>query len=600
MASETIIGNYRIEEEPLGLGGMGVVYRGRHLQLPREVAIKSIDARNSQALLHLKHRFEKEAFVQSQLDHPGIVKVYDYINEEKAYYIVMEYVEGRSLAQLLSSEAKPLALNRALDFFEQMLRAISYAHTFVYLDRDGSSHRGMVHCDLKPANILITPEGKVKITDFGIVKLVGAEATDTLGDSYGSPEYVSPEQADGRAVDQRSDIYSLGVILYEMLTGTPPFWNKTGTLSHTDIVRMHIELNPQPPSERHPQVIPEIEEIILRALEKKPEGRFNTAQEFLQAVRRMRGLADAAPDEQRENQSRLEQSDYTETSTALPPPIPMARESYETQRIGSHNCDDCGAAVAPEDEKCRICGRELNPASATVKLTRKEAAGLRKKRALDIWIAASLCALALVIISIFYARRMASSNQVAQTPPSPALPEASKPPPVSASALVELKPTRIIVDSSFEGYNATPLTDGEIDVKRIAGMRYNAGNWVSAETPDAHWIELDFGAPTRVAAVYLYWGFDRDRFMPSRMVTLETPADGQGESLNRWKTIATLKPGSDYDRTAFEFAPILTARVRILQPLRGGPSGRPFVMWVREVKVFGTSENQATPGAVGP
>lgn len=590
MASEKIIGNYRIEE-PIGRGGMGVVYRGHHLQLPREVAIKSIDAANARALQRLQHRFEKEAFVQSQLDHPGIVKVYDYIVDEKAYYIVMEYVEGRSLAQLLSRDASPLGLNRALDFFEQMLQAISYAHTFVYVDKDGSSHRGLVHRDLKPANILITPEDNVKITDFGIVKLIGADATDTLSDSYGSPEYVSPEQADGRAVDQRSDIYSLGIILYEMLTGTPPYWNKTGTLSHTDIVRMHIERTPQPPSERHTQVTPEIETVILRALEKNPDARFSTAQEFLQALRRTRGVAEDVLEQPRENRSKVEQSsDYTAAAINKRSSMPTARESYETQQIGSHSCDDCGASVAPEDEKCLACGRELKPASATVKLTRQEAAGLQKRRTLDILVAASLCALALIALFIFYARRTSSLKQEAQ--PTSTVAEAPKPTPVPASALVEIKPVRVVVDSSFEGYNAAPLTDGEVDVRRIAAMRYNVGNWVSAETPAAHWIELDFGAPTRVAALYLYWGFDRSRFMPSREVMLETPADERGAA---WSTISTLEPGSDYDRTAFEFAPVLTTRLRILQPARGGPSSRPFVMWVREVKVFGANEDHAKP-----
>lgn len=589
MASEKIIGNYRIEE-PIGRGGMGVVYRGHHLQLPREVAIKSIDARDARALNRLQHRFEKEAFVQSQLDHPGIVKVYDYIVDEHAYYIVMEYVEGRSLAQLLSREASPLGFDRALDIFEQVLRAISYAHTFVYLDRDGSSHRGLVHRDLKPGNILITPDGHVKITDFGIVKLIGADATDTFGDHYGSPEYVSPEQAEGRAVDQRADLYSLGVILYEMLAGTPPFWNKTGTLSHTDIVRMHIERAPQPPSERHSQVTPEIEAVILRALEKRPEARFTTAQEFLQAVRSTRGLTGDAQEQPRENLLTVERgSDDAGTTAERSSSMPTVRESYETQKIGSHTCDACGASVAPEDERCRTCGKELNPPSATVKLTRQEAASFQKRRTRDIWMAVSLCVLALVFFSIFYARRSSSPVQEAQQPPT--LPDQPKPP-APASALVELKPARIMVDSSFEGYNTGPLTDGETDVRRIAAMRYNAGNWVSAETPEAHWIELDFGTPRRIAAVYLYWGFDRNRFMPSRLVHLETPADKESED---WKTISTLEPGSDYDRTAFEFTPVLTSRLRILQPMRQGPSTRPFVMWVREVKVFGASEDPATP-----
>ena len=222
MATETIIGSYRIEER-IGRGGMGIVYRGQHTKLPREVAIKSISPRTGDHdLRHLRHRFEREAYIQSQLDHPGIVKIYDYIVAEQTYHIVMEYVEGRSLAQLLKHEGRPLSCERALNFIDQILTAVVYAHTFIYQDQDSASHRGIIHRDLKPPNIMVTPEDRIKITDFGIVKLVGAETTDTFGASYGSPRYVSPEQAEGREVDQRSDIYSLGIILYEMLTAAPP------------------------------------------------------------------------------------------------------------------------------------------------------------------------------------------------------------------------------------------------------------------------------------------------------------------------------------------------------------------------------------------
>jgi serine/threonine protein kinase len=591
VASEKTIGNYRIEE-PIGRGGMGVVYRGHHLQLPREVAIKSIDARNQEALTRLKHRFEKEAFVQSQLDHPGIVKVYDYIVDERAYYIVMEYVEGRSLAQLLAQGARPLSVNRALDFFEQMLAAISYAHEFVYLDRDGSTHRGLVHRDLKPANILITPEGNVKITDFGIVKLVGAEATDTLGDSYGSPEYVSPEQAEGLTVDQRSDIYSLGVILYEMLTGTPPFWNKTSTLSHTDIVRMHIERAPQPPSERDAQVTSEVEAVILRALEKNPERRFTTAQEFLQAVRRTRGHAETFK-KQRAELGPTDELAHEAISSSHDASIrATTRESYVTQPIGATICPMCGASVSPGDEKCGTCGEELNSSSATVKLTRKEAALLRKKRARDIWTAVTLSALALVVLAVFFARRRAPVlTQQAQQQQQPAPAGAVKPTPLPASAtLVELRPARVEVDSSFDGYTSAPLTDGEVDVRRISAMRYNQGNWASAETQGPHWITLNFDNAVRLAAVYVYWGFDRNRYMPSRRVELQLP-DEAGE----WRTVSALEPGNDHDRIAFDFAPVKTTSMRIFQPVQQGPTSRPFVMWVREVKVFGVAEESGAP-----
>ncbi|HEV7857572.1 MAG TPA: serine/threonine-protein kinase, partial [Pyrinomonadaceae bacterium] len=267
MATETIIGSYRIEEI-IGRGGMGVVYRGHHTKLPREVAIKSINANTNRDLRRLRHRFEREAYVQSQLDHPGIVKIYDYIVAEQTYYIVMEYVEGRSLALVLAREMSPLPVDRALDIFEQILTAIGCAQTFVYRDQDGSMRRGLIHRDLKPANILIGPDDRVKITDFGIVKLVGSENTDTFGSAYGSPQYVSPEQAEGRQLDQRSDIYSLGIILYEMLTGKPPFDDSEAPLSRTEVLRAQVERPPLPPSQKNPDITPQLEETILRALEK--------------------------------------------------------------------------------------------------------------------------------------------------------------------------------------------------------------------------------------------------------------------------------------------------------------------------------------------
>jgi len=143
------------------------------------------------------------------------------------------------------------------------------------------------------------------------------------------------------------------------------------------------------------------------------------------------------------------------------------------------------------------------------------------------------------------------------------------------------------VDSSYDGYTAAPLTDDVWDVRRIAGMKYNEGNWASAETHTPHWIELSFSEPTPLAVVYVYWGFDRNRFMPSRRAELQVSDDG-----GRWQTISRMEPDKDYDRMAFEFAPITTMRARIFQPAQQGPPNRPFIMWVREVKVFSvTAEN---------
>lgn len=578
MATDTIIGNYRVEER-IGRGGMGVVYRGRHLKLPREVAIKSISATSQRDLRRLRSRFEKEAFIQSQLDHPGIVKIYDYIVASDTYYIVMEFVEGRSLAQLLEREACPLPVERALDLFEQVLEAIAYAQQFVYQDQDGSSHEGLIHRDLKPANMLITPDDRVKITDFGIVKLAGTEKTNT-GANYGSPEYVSPEQAEGAMVDPRSDIYSLGIILYEMLTGAPPFHDQGGRLSQLEIVRAHIHQPPQPPSQLNQQITPQLEAVILRAIEKRREHRFASAAEFLSALRSARGR-EAGKLVEDDNATRPPTRAETGTREVVAPTVPeVARESYSTQPVKVSICPACGLAADAGEARCRRCGQALSGASATVKLTRVEADEWRRQRSFGAILGAAAALVALVGILIYLASRggdVPVEKPVAQ-------PSAT---PVPESMLAEVKVAHVAVDSSYDGYNPAPLTDDEWDVRRIGAMKYNEGNWASDETPVPHWVELTFEKPVQLAAVYVYWGFDRNRFVPSRRVELQV-AEG-----SEWRTVSTMEPDKDYDRTAFDFAPVRAARARIFQPARQGPPNRPFIMWVREVKVFGVAEENS-------
>jgi serine/threonine protein kinase len=579
LATGTIIGSYRIEER-IGRGGMGVVYRGHHLTLPREVAIKSISPGSStRDLRHLRDRFEKEAFIQSQLDHPGIVKIYDYIVAANVYYIVMEFVAGHSLAQLLRHEISPLPIDRALDLFEQMLGAIAYAQSFVYQDQDGSSHKGLIHRDLKPANMLITPDDRVKVTDFGIVKLVGSDKTNT-DENYGSPEYVSPEQAQGAAVDPRSDIYSLGVILYEMLTGKPPFHNQDGKRSQLDIVRAHIHQTPQLPSQLNPQITPALEAIILRALEKRPEHRFASATEFLRAVRHLRGreMEDVAQAASGTHRPRIKVG----TQELVTPTLPdEARESYITQPIKAQTCAACGAAAQANDTHCRQCGHELGGTPSTARLTRQEADEWRRRRSIGLWLGVAACLVALIGLVVFFVHRSQQTNS-SLTTQNPAVVSQT---PVPESALVEIKPARVSVDSSYSGYTPAPLTDGEIDVRRIAKMKYNEGNWASDETQTPHWIELGFDKPVRLASIYVYWGFDRNRFMPSRRVELQV-----ADESNQWRTISEMEPGRDYDHMAFEFAPVTTTRARIFQPAQAGPSNRPFIMWVREVKVFSIAD----------
>jgi serine/threonine protein kinase len=523
----------------------------------------------------MRSRFEKEAYIQSQLDHSGIVKIYDYIVGQQTYYIVMEYVEGRSLAELCTSEECPLPVDRALDIFEQILEAVAYAQGFTYRDRDGSLHRGLVHRDLKPANILLTKDERVKVTDFGIVKIGGREITDTSGARYGSPQYVSPQQARGKDVDQRSDIYSLGVILYEMLTGDPPFGGRRDKLTRTEILSAHVERAPLAPSEINKEIPPEIEKVILRTLEKEPEDRFYSALDLLRAVRHARGRT----------------TDDLKPPEAVPPPIrekvgtqelydpqteKSLRKSYKTQPIRTAGaCQVCDAEVSAEDKICPKCGHELDASPATTRLSRLES----WRHVRGIYILAVLALLSLITIGFLYTRnKRRGVDERASAPPAPT----PQPTRVPASDLVELRAASVQVDSSYSGYDAAPLTDNETDVQKIAGMRYNKGNWSSAETPAPHWIEVGFEKPEQVAAVYIYWGFDKNRFMPSRRVELQVP-DESGQ----WRTVAGMEPGNDYDRMAFEFAPLKTERVRILQPAKEGPGNRPFVMWVREVKVFG-------------
>lgn len=578
------VGSY-VLEEPVGRGGMGVVYRGRHEKLQRAVAVKSISPKGTHDLRRLRHRFEREAFVQAQLDHPGIVKIYDYIVSEQSYFIVMEYVDGRSLAQLIKENPGGIEPERALGIFEQILSAVSYAHTFTYRDEAGATHQGIVHRDLKPPNIMVTDGDRIKVTDFGIVKLVGAEATDTSKIAYGSPRYVSPEQAAGEPLDQRSDIYSLGVILYEMLTGRPPFGPRDAPegekLTPTEILRAHREMIPKPPAQLNHSITSSVEGVVLRALEKKPERRFATAEDFLRALRRARGLAFDGESNAARVTSRTDEAKATgvlgETTDEL------LRDSYHTQPITHEPCPSCGESSGSEDGRCRACGQDLSASPATAELIRRDATTRQGGRGLRLF-AVAVALFALLASLVYLAGRSLKpstdeSEASLSVTPSPS-PTPAQSNPVDASKPLE---ARVKVDSSYDGYDERPLADGVTDVREIRGMRYNRGNWVSAESPVPHWVELDFGSAARVTTVYVYWGFDKERYMPSRRVELQSQDGGGG-----WRTVSTLEAGGNIDRAAFEFEPFEAKALRVFQPAQSGPTNRPFVMWLREVQAFGT------------
>ncbi|HKK17436.1 MAG TPA: serine/threonine-protein kinase [Opitutales bacterium] len=234
--------------ECLGRGGMGVVYKARQKALDRLVAIKIL-AGEWQGEAGFKARFETEAKLLAQLSHSNIVTVHDFGNTEDLFYIVMEFIDGVNLRDLLR-EGK-MEPEQALAVVPTICEALEYAH-----------EKGVVHRDIKPENILLDRDGRVKIADFGIASLVGAE-----GERSGTPPYMAPEQAGG-VVDRRADIYALGAVLYEMLTGERP---------GEDLVA---------PSKRV-EVDVKIDEMVLRALEKEPERRYQSAVEFRTAVQTM-------------------------------------------------------------------------------------------------------------------------------------------------------------------------------------------------------------------------------------------------------------------------------------------------------------------------
>ena len=278
-----VIGNYQITSE-LAHGGMGSVYRGRHLNLPREVVVKVIKlaAFPPSTQEHLRARFRREAYIQSQLDHPGIVRVYEFFTTEENYFLIMEFVAGMSLRDLIGRQ-RALPPAQAAGLLKQALAALSYAHQFAYVDESGREQRGLVHRDIKPANLLLDGRARLKLTDFGIVKVAGEGGMTQTGFNPSTIEYASPEQLRGLSLDPRSDLYSLGVTFFEVLTGRLPF-PPSATGSDYEVRKGHIEIDPPMITALQPDVPTPLAGIIMRSLRKSPGERFQTAAEFLDAV----------------------------------------------------------------------------------------------------------------------------------------------------------------------------------------------------------------------------------------------------------------------------------------------------------------------------
>jgi serine/threonine protein kinase/Tfp pilus assembly protein PilF len=275
-----LIGSYQVETQ-LGSGGMGEVYLAEDTKLDRKVAIKFLPSYLEQDEL-AKKRLIIEAKAAAKLDHPNICAVYEVKEEAGRTFIVMQYVAGGTLGDRIKNQK--LDLCEALDICTQVVEALAEAHS-----------RGIIHRDIKPGNIMLTARRQVKVLDFGLAKFVGSggvEQSNTTrhstltrsGERPGTPPYMSPEQAKGAALDARSDLFAVGVILYECLTGERPFSGK----NDREILHQVISFSPPPPSKLNPNVSPELDRIVLKALAKKPTARYQSAENLLADLRDLR------------------------------------------------------------------------------------------------------------------------------------------------------------------------------------------------------------------------------------------------------------------------------------------------------------------------
>jgi serine/threonine-protein kinase len=285
MSTPRLLSNRYELGETLGYGGMSEVHHGHDVRLGREVAIKILRAdlaRDPQ----FQERFRREAQNAAALNHPAIVAVYDTGETNTEFgtlpYIVMEYVEGRTLRDIVKTEG-PMSQKRAMEVMADVCAALDFSH-----------RHGIVHRDVKPANVMITKNGAVKVMDFGIARAMhdGQSAMTQTAAVIGTAQYLSPEQARGESVDARSDVYAAGCVLYELITGEPPF---TGD-SPVAVAYQHVREDPNPPSSVNPAVAPELDAVVLKALAKGPANRYQSAAEMRSdLVRTLSGQRPAAP-----------------------------------------------------------------------------------------------------------------------------------------------------------------------------------------------------------------------------------------------------------------------------------------------------------------
>lgn len=262
------IGNFIVKAQ-LKKGGMGILYYAIDTMLNRDVALKIIHPQLARKPDFIG-KFRTEAMTQAQMNHPNIVTIFCFQQIDTHYLIAMEYLAGHSLQEMLERE-KRIPTADALDYLKQILRGLNYAHS-----------RQIIHGDIKPGNILMDTLNRIKLSDFGIAKIAGHFRAGNKSQILGTPSYASPEQIMGKELDARSDLYSVGITFYEMVTGVVPFHSKNN--SSFDIEEAHLHRQPPRPSIFNAEIPTEVENVILKAIQKKPEMRFQSAVEMLEHV----------------------------------------------------------------------------------------------------------------------------------------------------------------------------------------------------------------------------------------------------------------------------------------------------------------------------
>ncbi|MCI0574856.1 MAG: serine/threonine protein kinase, partial [Chloroflexi bacterium] len=330
------VGKYRIVEA-LGRGGMAEVYKAYQESLDRYVAIKVMHSFLADEKDFL-NRFQREAKAMASLSHSHIVGVYDFDVEDGTYYIVMEFISGETLKQkleTLASRGQRLPLSQAVRIVLEIADALSYAHS-----------RSMVHRDIKPANIMINDEGRAVLTDFGIAKILSGPSYTATGAMVGTPAYMSPEQGLGQPGDERSDLYSLGVLFFQMATGRLPYDADTPLA----VILKHVN-EPVPSTVAlNPDIPPDIQEVIGKAMAKDPTGRFQKAHDFARALR------EAVKSSRLELAAALP-ADLLEDK---PTPPPLTTGALRAQQVGPHDATVMGPGASPPTvvsaDKTRLAG----------------------------------------------------------------------------------------------------------------------------------------------------------------------------------------------------------------------------------------------------